>query len=88
MQYGTGEHHHKLTLHHLYDKQGAALAEVVVKIHILTGDDSMSKFATKLATMKMDHVKYLVNFAEGSIMSDEEVEKAEQYLVNVWAGVK
>ncbi len=48
----------------------------------------MSKFGTKLAAMQMDLVKYLATFAEGSILSDEEVEKAEQYFANVWAGVK
>ena len=42
-QYGTGEKKHMLTLHQAVSHLGAPLAKTVIKAHILTGDDCMSK---------------------------------------------
>ena len=67
---------------------GAPLAKTVIKAHILTGDDCMSKVGTKHAAMASDPVQYLTNFGEADTLSDQDTALAEKYLVHVWAGVR
>ena len=38
---------------------GEPLAKTVIKAHILTGDDYMSKVGTKPAAVVCDHVQYI-----------------------------
>ena len=61
-QYGTGERRRILPLHQAVSQLGAPLANTVIKAHILTGDDCMSKVGTKHAAMTCDPVQYLTNF--------------------------
>ena len=53
-QYGTGEKRRMLLLHQATSKLGAPLAKVVIKAHILTGDDCMCKVGTKDAALTCD----------------------------------
>ena len=59
---------------------GAPLAKTVIKAHILTGDDCMSKVGTKHAAMASDPVQYLTNFGEVNTLSDQDTALAE----NTW----
>ena len=59
-----------------------------MKAHILSGDDCMSKVGSKHAAMTSDPVKYLSNFGEESILTEQGIPHAEKYLVRVWAGVR
>lgn len=87
-QYGTGEKRRMLPLHEAVPKLGTPLAKVVIKAHILTGDDSMSKVGTKHAAILCDPVQYLTNFGEDDTLSEQDIVLAERYLVRVWTGTR
>ena len=77
-----------LPLHQAVSQLGAPLAKAVIKAHILTGDDCISKVGTKHAAMTFDPVQYLTNFGETDTWTDQDVVLAEKYLVHVWAGAR
>ncbi len=87
-EYGTGEKRRMLPLHQAVAQLGVPLAKAVIKAHVLTGDDCMSKVGTKHAAIVSDPVQYLTNFGEADILSEQDIALAEKYLVHVWAGVK
>ena len=87
-QYGTGENRKMLPLHHAVSKLGVPLAKSIIKAHILTGNDSMSKIGTKHAAMVSDPVQFLESFGETEKLSEEDERRAEKYLVKVWAGAR
>ncbi|KAL8620077.1 hypothetical protein ACOMHN_015359 [Nucella lapillus] len=87
-QYGTSENRRMLPLHQAVSRLGAPLAKSLIKAHILTGDDCMSKVGTKYAAMAADPVQHLTNFGETDSLSEQDEALAEKYLVHVWAGVK
>lgn len=87
-QYGTGERRRMLPLHQAVSRLGASLSKTVIKAHILTGDDCMSKVGTKHAAMASDPVQYLANFGEADTLTEQDAALAEKYLVRVWAGVR
>ena len=82
-EYGTGKKKRKLPLHQVVSVLDVSLAKTVIKAHILSGDDCMSKVGSK-----HDPVKYLSNFGEESILTEQDISCAEKYLVRVWAGVR
>ena len=88
LQFRTGEKRRMLPLHEFVQHQGVSLDKNVIKAHILTGDDYMSKMGLKHAALKCDPVRYLSNFAENESLSEQDLVLAEGYLVKVWAGVK
>jgi hypothetical protein len=87
-QYGTSEKRCMLPLHQAVHQLGSALAKTVIKAHILTGDDCMSKVGSKHAAMACDPVQYLTNFGETDTLLDQDAAQAEKYLVRVWAEVR
>lgn len=87
-QYGTGEKRRMLPIHQAVSVLGSSLAKTVIKAHILTGDDCMSKVGSKHAAMSCDPVQYLTNFGETDIMLEQDAALAEKYLVHVWAGAR
>ena len=87
-QYGTGEMRRMLPLHQAVSQLGSPLARIVIKVHVLTGDDCMSKVGTKHAAMACDPVQYLTNFRETDTLLEQDAALAEKYLVRVWAGAK
>ena len=87
-QFGTREKRRMLPLHEFYINQVARRCKVIIKAHILTGDYYMSKIGSKLTSLQSDPVKYLSNFAESDILSEQDIVHAEEYLVRVWASVK
>ena len=64
------------------------LSRVILKAHILTGDDAISKIGTKHASLSCDPHRYISDFAESHTLSEEVAQKAEEDLVCVWAGAK
>ena len=87
-QYGTGEKQCMLPLHQAVSNLRTPLAKTVIKGHILTGDDCMSKVGTKHAAMASDPVKYLTNFGEADSLTEQDAALTEKYLVHVWAGAR
>ncbi len=86
VQYGSQEKRRFIPLHTLHEKLGDELCLVIVKAHILTGNDCISKVGTKQAALVAKPVQFLSAFAEGPDMFDACFKLAEEYLVFVWAG--
>ena len=55
-EYGIAEKRHTLPLHRVIAQLGTPLAKTMIKAHILTGDDCMSKVGTKHAAVASDPV--------------------------------
>ena len=86
VEFGAGEHRRHLPLHILVEKLGYDLSRVLVKVHVLTGDDALSRIGTKHAALACEPHKYLHLFAESSECNEESLKMAEEYLVRVWTG--
>ena len=54
VEFGTGERKRHIPLHVLADKLGVELSRVILKAHILTGDDAISTICTKHASLSCD----------------------------------
>lgn len=82
IRYGTGEKRRLIPLHILYKKLEPEMPRVLIKAHILTGDDTVSKIGTKIGALAAEPVKFLKEFAE----TEEECDfkDVEKYLVRVW----
>ena len=72
-----------IPLHDVVKHIGAPLARVIIKAHIPSGCDSISKIGTKKGALKFEPVKYLADFAEDGENTDS---LAEEYLVRVENG--
>ena len=59
-----------IPLHVLHLKLGYVFFRVVIKAHITTGGDSLSKVGTKHATLLSKPVSFFPSFGESSLMSD------------------
>ncbi|KAH3870573.1 hypothetical protein DPMN_033761 [Dreissena polymorpha] len=77
-QYGTGEKRRMLPLHQVISRLGTPLAKTMIKAHILTGDDCMSKVGTKHAAVTSDPVHFLMNFGETDNLSEQDEALAEK----------
>ena len=69
-----------IPLHQAVTQLGAPLAKTLVKAHILTGDDCMSKIGSKHAAIFCDPVKYLMNFGETDTLSEQDIALADAIL--------
>ena len=73
-----------ISIHSLASEKGPELCKVLPAVHTLTGCDYMSKVGTKLAALKANLVDYLPGFGRSKNgPSDDEVVRAESYLVQV-----
>jgi len=83
VQYGVGETKIMLPLHTLHTKLGYDLCQVIIKAHVLTGDDYVSKVGTKHSALSCFPNTHL---GEHPTLCEENIELAEKYLVQVWSG--
>ncbi|KAH3806485.1 hypothetical protein DPMN_134805 [Dreissena polymorpha] len=60
-QYGNGEKRRMLPLHQAISRLVTTLAKTIIKAHILTGDDCMSKVGTKPGAVASDPVQFSMN---------------------------
>lgn len=88
VQFGTGEKRRMIPLHVLHLKLGEDLCHVLIKAHVMTGDDALSKIGTKHAALTCRPTRFLSFFGETPVLSEADLYQAEQYLVNVWAGAR
>ena len=88
VQFGTGDKRRMIPLHVLHLKLGDKLCHVLIKAHITTGDDAMSKVGTKHAALVCRPERFLSSFGESPVLSEADLHQAEQYLVHVWAGAR
>ena len=82
VRFGTGTKRRFIPLHILLDKLSPLMSKVLIKVHILTGDDEMSKIGTKLGEINAEPTKFLTQFGETCDQYD--YDEVEKYLVRVW----
>ena len=87
-QYGTGEHRRMLPIHHVPVAIGESKSKALIKAHILSGDDCMSKVGSKHAAVMFDPEYFLRGFGETKEITDQDFAYTEEYLVKLWSGVK
>ena len=85
VEFGTGENRRKIPLHKLLSILGAPLCRNLIKVHILSGDDCVSKVGTKHAALVCNPL-VLVNFAETDSLTAADMSIVEDFLVKVWSG--
>ena len=77
-----------IPLHTLLSKLGSEFCQVLIKAHMLTGDDSLSKIGTKHAAVVFRPTRYLSHFGEDEVLNESALLLCESYLVRVWAGAR
>ena len=76
-----GEYKRKNRLHTLHSTRfRAAFCSVLVKVHVLSGNDAVSKVGTKHAALTCNPLS-LTNFAETDSITKVDISVAERYLV-------
>ena len=85
IKYGTGEHRQKISLHTLDSRLGENTCSVLIKAHILSGDDTVSKIGTKRAALLCQPMT-LINFGETNLLTNADMRDVEQYIVELWVG--
>lgn len=61
-----------IPLHVLHSKLEDDLCHILMKAHIMTGDDALIKVGTKHATLAPKPIQLLSNFGESPEFSDED----------------
>ena len=85
VEFGTDEHKRTIPLHTLHARFGAAFCKILVKIHVLSGNDAVSKVDTKHAEFTCNPF-CITNFAETDSLSTVDI--VERYMMKVWAGAR
>ena len=88
VQIGTGDKQRMIPLHVMHLKLGDKLCHVLIKAHITTGDDALSKVGTKHAALVCRPERFLSSFGESPVLSEADLHQVEQYLIRVWAGAR
>ena len=79
-----GEHRPKITRHSLHVSFGAAFCSILVKVHVLTSNDAVSKVGTK----HFQNSFSLTSFAETDSLTTVDISVVERYLVKAPAGTR
>ena len=66
-----------LPIHQFLQSLGEVKSKTLLKAHILTGEDCMSKVGTKHAAIHFKREQYLINFGEEPELSPRDVALAE-----------
>ena len=75
-------------IHKIKQKIGDATAKAVIKAHILTGNDHISKVGTKHVALHYNPAVTLSTFGETPVLSEHDIKTAEEYLVKCYNGAK
>ena len=86
MEFG-GEHKPKIPLHTLHTRLGAEFCSIRVKVHVLSGNDDVSKIGTKHAALTCNPFS-LTNFAETDSLTTVDISVVERYMMKVLAGAR
>lgn len=78
---GTSTKKRFIPVHTLAERLGEDMSRCVLKAHLGTGCDYLSKMCTKRAMLQASPDKYLLEFAEEDHLSCDEITDAEAYLV-------
>ena len=78
-----GKEKRYIPIQKLGDLLGPQQCKIALKAHVLTGCDVTSKVGTKFAALNSEPGKYLMSFSEMDEPSNESLQAAEKYLVEV-----
>ena len=84
MMTGVGDKRTLLPIHRLCEKMGPRLCKVLLKTHIGTGCDYLSKVGTKKSALLAKPESNLTTFGESGIIDEHQLNEAENYLVQVF----
>ena len=70
------------------DHLGESKSKIIVKVYIITGQDCIRQIETKHCALPSDPFRYLTNFGESDILSEQDICLAEQYLVKCSIGAR
>ena len=85
LQYGNWETKRMIPIHQIVQAIGVPFSKIVVRAHILSGCDYVSKFGSKKAALSFAPLEYLNAFSHNE-STECDLKKAEEYLVKVWVG--
>ena len=75
-------------VHSISTYHGPSTSRNIIKAHIITGNDVVSKIGSKKCAVCVDYLPLLSNLGESTkIPSTQNVQLAEQYLVYCWVGL-
>ena len=77
-----------IPIHKIKSRIGDDTAKVIIKAHILTGNDNLSKVGTKHAAIHYNPAVALSTFGENPVLTEFDINCAEEYLVKCYNGVK
>ena len=86
LQMGRGEKRRMLPVHKMYLNLGKDLCATVLKAHIGSGCDHLSKLGTKRSCLLAHPEQVLKDFGKTALLDELQIEKAEEYLVKVFSG--
>ena len=73
--------------HSLHARFGAAFCSILVKVHVLSSNNDVSKVGTKHAELTCNPFSF-TNFAETDLLTTVDISIAERYLVKVGDGTR
>ena len=83
MQLGKGDNKRCIPLHLLHSKLGDDFCKALLKCHLGTRCNYLSKIGTKHSALLAQPQLSLTTFGESAILDDTQVQEAEKYLVKV-----
>ena len=85
IQIGLGDNKRLLPVHRLHSRLGDEFCKSLLKCHLGTGCDYISKIGTKYSALQAQPDLYLRNFGESGMLDSEQIKNAEKYLVKVFS---
>ena len=86
IQYGNPKRW--IPIHKIYHIIGTDQAMAIIKAHIITGNDHLSKLGTKHAAVHFNPAVALSQFGESPFLPEHDINCAEEYLVKCYNGIK
>ncbi len=84
MQTGSGSNKTMLPIHTMCEKMGSNMCKTLLKCHIGSGCDYLSKVGTKKAALLAKPELNLLSFGESAVLDEHQINEAESYLVQVY----
>ena len=87
VEFGTGVHKRTIPLHRLQVRFRAAFCSILMKVHVIPGNEAVSKVGTKHAELTCNPFS-LTNFAETDSLTTVDISVVERYIGQVWTGAR
>ena len=79
-----GDKRRYIPIHHLFTTFGETFCKILLKCHLGSGCDYISKISTTHSALNADPVTHLKSFGEYPMLDEHQIRKAEKYLVKVF----